>query len=69
MAVTTGVYGSSPIRRRRRTKAEMSQVRGDICVLLVENITADLKLLLQWVVWMWGAAPRAIGHALEVRRW
>lgn len=38
-------------------------------ILRVEDITPDLKLLLQWVVWMWGAAPRAIKHALEVRRW
>lgn len=38
-------------------------------ILLVVNITPGLKPLRQWVVWTWGAAPRAIEHALEVRRW
>ena len=38
-------------------------------ILLVKNITPDPKLLLRWVEWMWSAAPRAIEHVLEVRRW
>ena len=31
------VNGSSPIKRRRRTKDEMNQVKDEICILLVEN--------------------------------